>query len=399
MKITKLQNTIQKYDWGSTTMIPELLGMDNSENTPMAEIWMGAHPKAPSGVLTDAGKVPLDSLIRESPVEVLGGDIVERFGAMLPFLFKVLAAGKPLSIQSHPNKEQAKRGFERENAQGIPFIAPHRNYADANHKPEIICALTPFWAMCGFRSVDEVIEDLFELRLEELAALVEPLAENPSRGGLIAFFKALLNLDTSYKTKTATAAANAVREKKGDRFVWVSELYRQFPGDIGVLCPLLLNMYHLSPGQALYLDAGELHAYLAGLGIELMANSDNVLRGGLTSKHIDVAELLGTLTFNTGPKIVMGGKALSETETSYFTPAEEFLLSRIRVSSDTPHKADYSPSVELYISVEGDCAFHPSASAETCHVSKGESVLVPASERGYIIEGNAVLYKATVPRA
>ena len=397
MDIGKLKNTVQTYDWGSTSMIPNLLGNDNPADTPMAELWMGAHPKAPSTVLTEAGEIRLDELIRQNPESVLGKATVDRFGPCLPFLFKVLAAGKPLSIQSHPNKEQARVGFERENTLGLQLDAPNRNYRDDNHKPEIICALTPFWAMCGFRDVAEIVDGLTELQVPELSPATKALLKKPGTEGLRELFGFLLNLDDARKASVTASVVEACANLKGDAHSWVVRLHHQFPDDVGILCPLLLNLYHLSPGEALYLDAGELHAYLDGLGIELMANSDNVLRGGLTAKHMDVPELLSTLTFAAGPKTILSGEKISEAETLYKTPAAEFVLSSIRILPESPYVSGRPRSAEIYISVEGECEFVAAGADHPCALGKGESVLVPGACQAYTIQGDAFLYKATVP--
>ncbi|MAG13986.1 MAG: mannose-6-phosphate isomerase, class I [Spirochaetales bacterium] len=397
MKITKLNNSIQYYDWGSISMIPNLLGIDNLEETPMAELWMGDHPKAPSSAGIPTGERPLDALIREDPHGIIGPKNVDKFGASLPFLFKVLAAGRPLSIQSHPNKDQATRGYERENAEGIALDSVRRNYRDKNHKPEIICALTPFWAMCGFRPIEEIIGHLADLKIGFLSGLADQLSASPDRDGLRSLLDLLLTVDASQRHKIASEVAARSEGKKEVPFAWATKLHALFPGDMGVLCPFLLNLYRLTPGQALYLGAGELHAYLDGMGVELMANSDNVLRGGLTSKHIDVSELLATLTFDVRPKIVLDGVSVSATEKTYQSEAEEFILSEICVSNGNSYVSAPNHSVEIYIVIDGRCFLHPDSSDETCSLKKGESVLVPASVPGYAIDGNAKLYKAAVP--
>ena len=394
MDLYKLENTIQEYSWGSATDIPDLLGRPNPENTPQAELWMGTHPKAPSNVILGGKTKPLPELISENPEGMLGPAVAGRFGGELPFLFKVLAAGKPLSIQSHPNLEQAKDGFRRENKQGIPLDAPHRNYRDANHKPEIICALTPFWAMCGFRPIEAILENFVSLDASILEESLDNLKREQSRAALKTFFSFLLGLAPEQVRSLIDRACTVASAEEGAGSRWVLELNRRFPSDIGVLCPLLLNVYHLKPGQAVYLDAGELHAYLSGLGIELMANSDNVLRGGLTPKHIDVPELVGTLTFRAAEVPVLEGRDLGGAETVYDSPAKEFRLSRIEVGSKI-YQAAAQRYAEILIVTEGSCLIE--CGGETLSATKGDSLFVSAVAGQYAISGSGVLFKATIP--
>ncbi len=395
MDLYKLENVIQDYAWGSPTYIPELLGQPNPENTPKAELWIGTHPKAPSRVVELGETASLTEFISKNPGGILGEVVATRFEAELPFLFKVLAAEKALSIQSHPNLEQARDGFRLENERGVPLDAAHRNYRDPNHKPEIICALTPFWAMCGFRPVEDIVENLVPLGSPVLEKPLDALKKGQDRAALKVFFEFLLSLDQAQRAALVGDACAVASEDEGDRSRWVLELNRQYPGDIGVLCPLLLNLYHLQPGQAIYLDAGELHAYLHGLGIELMANSDNVLRGGLTPKHVDVRELLGTLTFHAGVVPILEGRDLGTRETVYDTPSAEFRLSRIEIQSGQRYEASCERNIEILIVTSGNCVVD--CNGETMSVEKGESLFVPAEACRYSIFGSAVLFKATVP--
>jgi mannose-6-phosphate isomerase len=293
-KIGLLKNTIQEYAWGSPKAIPDLLGRRNPGNKPQAELWMGAHPKATSLVQYHGQWVSLLDLINKNPLDVLGKNAAKNFNNKLPYLFKVLAAAKPLSIQAHPNLNQAREGFQRENAQRIPLDAPHRNYRDANHKPECICALTQFWALSRFRRISGILSYLKKVCAHGLDAEIDNLKQQPTSDGLKRFYTALMTMDADRQNRiVAQALEQAQRfEAEDPVFNWMLKIADDYPKDIGVLAPILLNLICLEPGQALFLDAGELHAYLEGLGIELMANSDNVLRGGLTPKHVDVPELV-----------------------------------------------------------------------------------------------------------
>ncbi|HKC29826.1 MAG TPA: mannose-6-phosphate isomerase, class I, partial [Jatrophihabitans sp.] len=279
-----LDGVLRRYNWGSPTAIPRLLGME-PDGRPVAELWFGAHPDDPA--FAPAHGSTLDQLIAAEPQRLLGAEVVERFGPRLPYLLKVLAADKALSIQVHPNREQAREGFAREDAAGIPRDAPERNYRDDNHKPELLCALTPFDALCGFRPVAETQQLLASLDVAELAFVADALrGPDPLR----AAFTALL---THPDPAPIVAAVRARVADATDGPAYAARLAAQdAPDDVGVALTLLLNYVRLEPGEAIFLGAGNVHAYLRGTGVEIMANSDNVLRCGLTSKHVDVPELL-----------------------------------------------------------------------------------------------------------
>jgi mannose-6-phosphate isomerase len=274
----------------------------------------------------------LDAL-RADPEGLLGADRVRRWDGTLPFLLKVLAADEPLSLQAHPSLDQARAGFAREDAAGIPRDAANRNYRDANHKPELICALTEFHALVGFRDLEVTVRLLRALEVPELAGHAELLAGQPDEDGLRALFTTWITLPQGVlDTLVPALQAGCVRLAGEDgefstEARTVLELSERYPGDAGVLAALLLNRVTLEPGEAVYLPAGNLHAYLSGAGVELMANSDNVLRGGLTPKHVDVPELLRVLDFVATPPPVVTGKPDGEW-LRYDTPAEEFLLRR-----------------------------------------------------------------------
>lgn len=254
----------QHYAWGSETAIPELLGLV-PDGRPWAELWIGDHPTLPSTVASTG----------------------EALDVGLPFLLKILAAAEPLSIQTHPSIDQARAGFERENNAGIPVDSPHRTYRDANHKPELICALTPFDALVGFRAPGEVTAEYGHL--PALAPLLERLDGGPDHTSLRRAVTWILGLGVDAAVGIIDAVAPDIE--------LVDELSRAHPGDPGVLVALLLHRIRLEPGEAVFLGAGNVHAYLSGVGVELMANSDNVVRGGLTSKHIDVDELVAVASF------------------------------------------------------------------------------------------------------
>jgi mannose-6-phosphate isomerase len=397
--IARMKNAVQAYQWGSRTFIPELLGQKTPSDQPMAELWMGAHPKAPSRVEVNGRWVSLLDVIEEHPREVLGEDVVQRFGRRLPYLFKVLAADQPLSIQAHPNLEQAREGFARENRLGIPLDDPQRNYRDADHKPELICALTDFWALKGFRRVDAILDGLRPLHRPELLPELGLLRRQPDEDGLRRFFRKLMTLDSDRRSRVVAAAVDQARPRAEEDPAcrWVLELDRAYPGDVGVLAPLMMNLVRLSPGEAMFLGAGQLHAYLSGSGIELMANSDNVLRGGLTPKHIDVPELLRVLNFTTGAPRILHPRDTGDGEAVYRQPADEFSLSVITLQADRPVQRQ-GRGVEILLCMRAEALITDDRGGRVS-LSGGDSVLVPAAVRRYTLQGEGVLYSAHVPRS
>jgi len=399
VKIGLLKNTIQEYVWGSTSAIPEFLGLKNPERKPQAELWMGAHPKAPSKVQHNGQWVSLQELIAKHPVDFLGNRVAQTFNNRLPYLFKVLAAAKPLSIQAHPDLHQAREGFHRENAQKIPLDAPNRNYRDENHKPECICALTRFWALSRFRKSSEIFSYFQKLNLRQLEVELVALKKRPTSHGLREFYTFLMTLDKKRQTRIVDEALKKTRSLKSEdpAYRWIFRLADDYPDDIGVLSPLLLNLICLEPGQAIFLDAGELHAYLEGMGIELMANSDNVLRGGLTSKHVDVPELLRVLNFkNQDITLLKPGKSMMH-EQLYSSPAKEFVLSVISLNKSDTYQSPEFRSVEILICTRGAVTiFDPRDQSET-QLPQGASAIIPAAVQGYSIKGEGTCYKAAVP--
>jgi len=386
------------YAWGSVSAIPELLGTAPDPKKPQAELWMGAHPKAPSEILFEHHWTRLDELIRQNPIEILGKKVAARYEGRLPYLFKVLAAAKPLSLQAHPSKAQAEEGFERENRQGIALDDPKRNYKDKNHKPECIFALAPFWALNGFRNIDDTLSLFKRLDLHGLEPFLAVLRKNQDGGGLKRFFEFLMTLSEEEKKQlTGQAVSNAALLQSTDPvFRWMLTLAEEYPVDIGIFAPILLNLICLAPGQAMFLPAGELHAYLEGVGIELMANSDNVLRGGLTPKHVDVPELLKVLNFAERRVQVLAPEPDTAGVRLFDGEAEEFILAHICLQRQTPYENRDNQSAELLLCTEGQATLTDPITLEGLHLKKGSSALVPAAIKTYLIAGQATLFKATV---
>ncbi|TQN41543.1 mannose-6-phosphate isomerase type 1 [Blastococcus colisei] len=385
----QLMNTVRHYPWGSRTVIPELLGEVSPADQPYAELWMGAHPDAPSVLSTGT---PLDKAIQSDPDLLLGPAVSERFGGRLPFLMKVLAAEQPLSLQAHPTTEQAQAGFAAEETAGIPHDDPKRTFKDPFHKPELLLALTEFEALCGFRPVEESLHCLAKLQVPELKPTIAALA----RGGLRAAIPQLLALSPELRDELVTAVA-----RSATRFVtahdpefintyrWAASLAETYPGDPGVVISLMCNHLKLAPGEAVYLPAGNLHAYLSGAGVEVMASSDNVLRGGLTGKHVDLAALIEVLDFADG-RVPVIHPVLGPGGLRYPVPVEDFDLTRIQLDAQTGSLTTRGPQVLLC--TEGDAEL---ASADgTLTLAQGAAAFIPAGVP-VSAHGPAVLYRTT----
>ncbi|EDH9568369.1 mannose-6-phosphate isomerase, partial [Salmonella enterica subsp. enterica serovar Tennessee] len=291
----KLINSVQDYAWGSKTALTELYGIANPQQQPMAELWMGAHPKSSSRITTANGEtVSLRDAIEKNKTAMLGEAVANRFGE-LPFLFKVLCAAQPLSIQVHPNKRNSEIGFAKENAAGIPMDAAERNYKDPNHKPELVFALTPFLAMNAFREFSDIVS-----LLQPIAGAHSAIAhflQAPNAERLSQLFASLLNMQGEEKSRALAVLKAALNSQQGEPWQTIRVISEYYPDDSGLFSPLLLNVVKLNPGEAMFLFAETPHAYLQGVALEVMANSDNVLRAGLTPKYIDIPELVANVKF------------------------------------------------------------------------------------------------------
>ncbi|MGW1075829.1 mannose-6-phosphate isomerase, class I [Streptomyces sp. NPDC002537] len=397
----RLANTVRPYAWGSTTAIPELLGTTPT-GAPQAELWLGAHPAAPSRVDRGDGPRPLCDTIAADPEGELGAEAVRRFGPRLPFLLKLLAAASPLSLQVHPDLDRARAGFAEEEARGIPADAPHRTYRDANHKPELLCALTPFEGLCGFRAPAGTAGLLAALEVDSLKPYVDLLHAQPEADALREVLTAVLTAEHSALAETvheaAVAAARLAAEDGPHRAAYAAyaSIAHHYPGDPGVIAAMLLNHVRLNPGEALYLGAGVPHAYLDGLGVEIMANSDNVLRCGLTPKHIDVPELLRVVRFEATDAAVLRPEADAGGEEVYATPVDEFRLSRhvFAPASETP--ATLVPgSPQILLCTSGTAVLRAADGTELA-LRRGDSAYLRADERAELTGDDATVFRATV---
>ncbi|MCJ7771701.1 MAG: mannose-6-phosphate isomerase, class I [Desulfobacterales bacterium] len=397
--IKVLENSIREYSWGSYTAISELIGKKTPSSRPQAELWMGAHASAPSILNVNGKKISLLELISIYPEEILGENVIKKFGKSFPFLFKVLAAEKPLSIQVHPNLKQAQEGFKKENEKKIPLDSSKRNYKDKNHKPECICALTDFWVLNGFRSISAIVFFMEQLSDGMLKNEINQLKKNDNSKGLKKFFHTLMTLSSVKKDDLVnTVVLNAqknIETEPSNR--WIIDLHKEYGKDIGVLSPLMLNLVCLKPGEAIYLFSGELHAYLKGVGIELMANSDNVIRGGLTQKHVDISELLRIVNFEEKSINILLPKEAEPGEFSYPCRTNEFMLSIIEVCKGTNYESLKKRNVEMMICVNGNAVLQDDDNGKRILLEKGTSVLIPAAVKNYHIKGEAKLFKAAVP--
>jgi len=366
--IRLLTNQPRDYAWGSPTLIPDFFGMP-ATGGPMAEIWFGTHP----GSMTQC---------------VGGGSLLEeRGGEPLDFLLKILAAGQPLSLQAHPNLEQAADGFDRENALGIPLTAPERNYKDRGHKPEMLVALTPFVALAGFRPVPESVR-LFE----QLAAIDDSLLANEFshwltllQTGLRNLFVELTNLRGSLDSVTSALARVEPSMVPGSepQLQLVKQLQELYPGDPGIIISLLMNQVHLAPGEAVQVAAGQVHAYVRGLGVEVMASSDNVLRGGLTPKHINVNELLRVVDFRGEAAKVDQAKMLANGLFEYPSHVEDYLLYRLEVSPSNLLVDLKLPQAAVVLCTSGELAVSNSL---------GEREVIKRGQAAYLANANFVSF-------
>ncbi len=399
-----MRNRIRPYAWGSRIAIAELLGEPVPSPHPYAELWLGAHPGDPSQVEVAGELRRLDEVIEADPVGQLGIEVFERFGARLPFLFKVLAAEQPLSLQAHPSNDLARRGFDLENAAGIPLNNSSRNYKDPFHKPELICALTEFEALCGFREPSETVKVLAGLEVPQLDHYLSMLSGQQDADGVRALFSTLVTLpQTTLGPLLSTLQSQAMAKLAagGSEFVaeyrTALELGERYPGDWGVLAALMMNRITLQPGEALYLPAGNLHAYLSGVGVEIMANSDNVLRGGLTPKHVDVPELMRILDFSAGDREILHGHRREGDELYYPTTAPEFELSRLDLAGNRIGEMVElsSRGPQVLLCTEGNVQL---VSGAGCNLDlrRGQSAWISAKDSKVNVWGAGTLYRATV---
>src|SRR5690606_8716460 len=399
MTLHLLENVLQPYAWGSRDALTDLLGVPNPMDEPQAELWMGGHPKGSSRLVGEDAS--LRERIGAEPARDLGPDVAARFGGHLPYLFKVLAADRPLSLQAHPSREQARQGYAREQEAGLAVDDPRRNYHDDNHKPELLCALTRFWALCGFRDPAETLRLVRALGLDESTGPLVALRDANGADCLARTFRARFEIPVEERRSAIfdlVRGAQAVLQRTPREIAspddsqvywaarWTLRLADLYPEDPGVIAALLLNIVELSPGESIYLPARELHAYLGGVGLEIMASSDNVLRGGLTSKRVDLAELMRVLSFEPRAPRISSGQATEWAggrETVYPGPASECCLSRIELPGRGTSSGGCGP--EILVCLEGRPEVR--RDGERLALERGSSVFCEASDVPFEILG------------
>lgn len=389
----RLTNQVRPYAWGARAAIPRLLGTE-PDGTPQAELWLGAHHGAPSTAHCLDGSKSLPDLIARDPDRVLGPETAERFGARLPYLLKYLAAEAPLSLQVHPDAARARSGYEAEESAGIPVDAPHRNYRDPHHKPELLLALEPFDALCGFREPAATHADLVGLGSDLAVRLCEDLSHPDTHTALRAALTRLLSLPDVDRCRMIDefVAEWVERDRPCAHAEIVADLAARYPGDPGAIAALLLNRLTLWPGQALFLPAGNLHAYLQGTAVEVMASSDNVLRAGLTGKHVDAPELLDVVDFSVLP-IPYARPDFLDGRREFRPAAPEFALHEIGPGRVTAHLPGNGPTVILVL--RGDVELVAEV-GEGVTLRRGESVFVQADSGPIKVEGHGHVIATTV---
>ena len=394
----RLDGARQSYDWGSTTAIPEMLGLE-SDGAPWAEQWYGAHPAGPTRL---ADGRTLAALLASDPGRLLGEDVVRRFGPQLPFLLKVIAPDRALSLQVHPSLEQAVRGFERENAADVAPDSPVRSFKDSNHKPEMVLALTRFEAVAGFRAPRRAAEVLGGLDSPLARRMRRTLRLNPTRFGIRQAFTELVCADTRPEaSEMAELVAEISRRLAEGRSpsrrvdANVVEMARAFPHDPGIAAALLLNPVTLRRGEALFVPAGSVHAYISGLGVEVMASSDNVLRAGLTTKHVNVPAMLACVDYVAAPPVRPAPEYLSRATRAYYAPVDDFELLVTTVVPRDGRVPVPGRGPRILLGLEGTTTVTtPAGSAE---LTRGRALFVGADERTLAVEGEGEFVQADVP--
>ncbi|MBY7796603.1 mannose-6-phosphate isomerase, class I [Vibrio fluvialis] len=378
----KMDNKIQNYDWGSRTAIQDLFGFANEAQQPQAEVWMGTHPNGCSIVKQGSTNVSLSELIKQDPPAFLSQSTSKAFGD-LPFLFKILAADKALSIQVHPNKQDAELGYAKEQELGVPLSAFNRNYKDANHKPELVYALTEYQAMNGFRPFDEIITEFRLCDIPEVNGYLEQFERNPNQDGLCHFFVEILSMKEARKLNAVDHLLSyAAMKQARPVYALILDLAEQYPNDVGLFAPLLLNVITLKPGEAMFLCARTPHAYIKGTGLEIMANSDNVLRAGLTPKHMDVEELVKCTDFIPKPiNTLLTQAEINGSEHHFPVSVQDFQFSVFQAPKE--QRVEMT-SAEILMPIDADVALL-AQSGETLVLGKGQSAFIPAYVGNYTI--------------
>lgn len=397
-------NAVRGYEWGSRHVLARLQGRDPN-GAPEAELWLGAHPSAPSGLLgASGGTVTLPDVIREDALGTLGAEVISRFGERLPFLLKILAIERALSIQVHPSGEQARIGFEQQ--QALP--AQQRVYVDEFAKPELLYAVTPVQALAGLREPRRaglLIDLLDSPRMAKpRQALAEGQASEPGSGSLAAMLelarwpeadRGLLVREVAQCARRALAHPRTERDPDAlAALLWVVRLTEQYPVDPLVVAPLLIDLHELRPGQTIFLPAGAPHAYLSGTAVEIMSSSDNVVRAGLTPKTVDPEALRELTDPSAKPIIATPPVALSDRESAWRPPVEEFQLIRAEVRPDAPIRLTPLPGPEILLCLRGEVAVETAGSR--VELTGGQSAFLRADAPAPRVTGDGEIFRAAV---
>lgn len=391
-RMFKIKGIVQHYSWGGFEFIPQLLGIANIEHKPFAEYWLGTHPNHPACIENSEQK--LSVFVQQNP-EVLGKEVIKNFSS-LPFLFKILDVRQMLSIQVHPGKEAAALEFAKENEKGISLTAPHRNYKDENHKPELMVALGDFWLLHGFKKEDDLRETL-QARPE--LQLLTPVFD---KGGYKALYEEVMHMDQQKVNEILQPLVekvvplyNSQALKKDSEDFWAARAAINFCKnnnyDRGIFSIYFFNLVYLKKGEGIFQPQGMPHAYLEGQNVEVMANSDNVLRAGLTDKHIDVAELMKHVSFEvTNPNILNPAAAQHRV---FISPASEFELHQYQIEDGKENVS--SQSAEIWFLLSGSAIVENNS--EQLHLQKGEAFFLAADTNVFIQSSSANLFRVVVP--
>jgi mannose-6-phosphate isomerase len=397
--VLRLEGVPRHYAWGSTTAIPRLLGQ-TADGRPVAELWFGAHVSGPSRVTGAAAPGDLAALIRSDPAKMLGEDVTARFGVELPYLLKIIAAERPLSLQVHPHLARARTGYDEESAAGVPLDSPTRTYRDRNHKPELVFALTRFEALSGFRAPRRAAEILSDLDSQVARTLAGILRQDPTASGVRTAFQWVLDPVSRPCADDVDdlVAACAARLDRGSTSIRADRnvvlLAECFPGDPGVVTSLLLNPVTLQPGEAMFIPVGGVHAYLSGVAVEVMANSDNVLRAGLTAKHVDAGELLASVDYVAAPPVRIAPELANGVTQVFYAPVDDFELSVSTVADGQEHRIP-GRGPRVVVCLDGEVEVR--AGTDRLQLVAGEAAFAAAADGPLTLAGRGRVVQADVP--
>ncbi len=384
-----IYGVIKRYDWGSRAAIPEMFGWPQT-NEPIAEVWFGVHQQGSARLRHN--QVSLQHHVASDRTRALGENAANKF-ASLPYMLKVLAAAKPLSLQTHPNSTQALKGFQREEALGVKINAPNRNFRDPHHKPELICALSPFTALCGLRDPGLTLNLLATIGTKELNFMCQSLKVDPSPKGIRDLLELLFAQDQTITIRQIAALVKACEAKSVGSFVsermLLAQLGKRYPQDPAVLVAVLLNLIVLQPNEAVFLPAGNLHAYVCGCAVEIMSNSDNVVRAGFTTKHVDPQTVLNIVDTTPLTVAVQNPEPVAGV-VQYHSPVEEFLLQRINLNGTDEINIGSGPAIVLAISGSA----HLRYDAHEDQLGPGDAAWLDAASGHASVTGTAKVFVA-----